>query len=164
MEDPKSQLLFSGVSLSLCCCKRLVISLCDYDHMRIISAKPACKSNIVLPPNWGQHLCSSCHVTAHSSSKAPQPPHWKRETDVKTIYSLFFIHCKAYHGMKKPSPIPSTIQAEIRYTFVRVYLEQWPRSRAGLENVSGEESWKLRAILQNQRKNSKLPREKNVFI
>lgn len=113
-DDPKSQLLFSGISLSLCCCNCLVNSLCGCDHVWIISANPACKSNIVLPPNWGQHLCSSCHVTAHSSSKAPQPPNLKRETDVKSVYSLFFIHCKAYHGMKKPSPIQSRLGECVR--------------------------------------------------
>lgn len=79
----------------------LPISLCRCGHVWIIFVQATCKSKVFLQPNLEEHLHNilPCHCMF-----TPRPPNLKTEVDVRPMYSLFFIHCKAYQRKEEPSP------------------------------------------------------------
>ena len=126
--NPNSWPVCLGMFLSLCLCKTLPphyvcvhmnvyttsiyssslpICLCCCSHVWIF-VQPTCKSKVFLQPGLEQHLCHSHYVIPCSSSKAPWPPNWKTEVDVRPTCSLLLIHCKAWKSFPsqegKPQP------------------------------------------------------------
>ena len=87
----------SSLPICLCCCSHVWIFV-----------QPTCKSKVFLQPGLEQHLCHSHYVIPCSSSKAPWPPNWKTEVDVRPTCSLLLIHCKAWKSFPskegKPQP------------------------------------------------------------